>query len=176
MKFEQRSWWQVAGIGLLAALLLLSLALLILTERNYGMFREALRTIQFEIRFTGIDQSESRKAHLRWQVTVTGPAPKVQSRLELLDWHLRSADQSVHLGFYTTSEIHVALASGTEIPLEAVVEGNNFDKLQRLRDESPNGTVQLLFDGHARVVFRAPRGEISKIIPVVGVFTLAEGE
>ncbi|MCX8103209.1 MAG: hypothetical protein N3E42_02030 [Candidatus Bipolaricaulota bacterium] len=177
MKSEILSWRQLTGRSLLAASLLLSVVLLGLTERNYAAFRETLRHIQFEIRLVEFQQIESQRALLRWHARASGPAPKVPSSLELLDWHLRSADGSVYLGFYTTSEIEVALAPGVEIPLEAVVEGNNFAKLRRLREESPGGAVPLRFDGAARVVFRAPRGKVSKIIPVVGVFTLgAMGE
>ncbi|MFN4217883.1 MAG: hypothetical protein ACK4HB_01135 [Candidatus Bipolaricaulia bacterium] len=170
MKSENRSWRQLAGISLLAVSLCISLVLLFLTERSYGAFRETLRNIQFEIRLTGVEQIGPQQVRLRWIATVTAPTLKVPSWLELLDWKLYSADESVYLGFYTTSEIQIALASGREIPLEAVVEGPNFEKLQRLREQSSE--VALLFQGTARVMFRAPQGEVRKKLPAVGIFTL----
>jgi hypothetical protein len=60
----------------------------------------------------------------------------------------------------------------TEIPIEATIEGPNFEKLQRLLAESPQPT--LLFQGAARVMFQLPRAEERKKIPVVGVFALSQ--
>lgn len=170
MRSERGSWRQLAGISLLGASLLVSLVLLFMTERSYGAFRETLRNIQFEIRLISWEEIAPQRARLRWVATVTAPHLKTPSWLELLDWHLRSADGSVYLGFYTTSEIQVALTSGVTIPLEAVLEGPNFEKLQGLREQSSQ--VALLFQGNARVMFRAPQGEVRKIIPVVGMFAL----
>ena len=170
MKSENRSWRQIAGAGLLAALLILSVILLLLTERSYGAFRKTLQSIQFEIRLTDFQQIAPQQARFQWQATVTVPELKVPAWLELLDWKLYSADESVYLGFYTTSEIEIALTATTEIPLEAVIEGPNFEKLQNLLAES--GSVGLRFQGTARVLFRLPQGEVRKKIPAVGIFTL----
>lgn len=168
MRSETRSWRQSAGIGLLAAIFVLSLVLLFLTERSYGAFRDTLKNIQFEIRLTSWEETAPQQARLRWQATVTIPDLKVPVQLELLDWHLRSADGRVHLGFYTTGEVQIALTKATSIPLEALLEGPNFEKLQRLRAESQT----LLFDGMARVMFRLPQGEVRKKIPAASTFTL----
>lgn len=174
MRSEQRSWRQIAGVGLLAAVLVLSVVLLILTERSYGAFRETLQRIQFEIRLTDFQQIAPQQARFQWQALVTAPNLKVPAWLELLDWKLYSADGSVYLGFYTTSEIQVALTSTTEVPLEAVIEGPNLEKLQRLQAESQ--TVELLFQGIMRVLFRLPQGEVRKKIPAQGIFVLPPKE
>lgn len=175
MRSEERSWRPLAGIGLLAITLVVSLVLLFLTERSYGAFRETLRNLRFEIGLISWEEIAPQRARLRWLATVTVPDLNVPSWLELLDWHLRSADERVYLGFYTTSEVQIALTSGVKIPLEAVIEGPNFEKLQSLRAESSE--VALLFQGTARVMFRAPRGEVRKKVPVMGLFTLGkEGE
>jgi len=174
MKSEKRSWRRLAGVGLLAASLLASLTLLFLTERSYGAFRETLKNIQFEVRLVSWEQIAPQQVRLRWLATVAAPVLKVPTWLELVDWHLRSADESVYLGFYTTSEVQIALQPGAEIPLEAVVAGPNFEKLQGVREKSSE--VALLFQGTARVMFRAPRGEVRKKVPVVGSFTLPKEE
>ncbi len=170
MRSEQRSWRQIAGVGLLAISLVLSLVLLLLTERSYGAFREALQRIQFEIRLRDFQQIAPQQARFQWRALITMPELKVPAWLELLDWKLYSADGSVYLGFYTTSEVQIALTSATEVSLEAVIEGPNFEKLQHLQAASKS--VELLFQGTARVLFRLPQGEIRKKIPAVGTFTL----
>lgn len=169
MRSEERSWRYVVGVSLLTVLSVVSLVLLALTEQSYTAFRETLQRIQFSIRLESFEQTAPQEARLKWVVTVTMPAPKIPMALELLDWHLYSADGSTYLGFYTSSEIQLALTSVTEVPLEAVVSGPNFEKLQRLQEKS--GTT-LLFQGMARVMFQLPQKEERKKIPVVGVFML----
>jgi predicted metal-dependent TIM-barrel fold hydrolase len=173
MRSEGRSWQEIVGVSLLGVLLIVSLALLFLTEQSYAAFKATLQGIQFAVQLTDVEQVAPQQAHLRWIITVTIPNPKIPASLELLDWHLRSVDGSMHLGYYTTGEIQVALASLTEVPAEALIEGPNFEKLQRIQEASERA---LLFQGMARLRFRLPRGEESKIIPVEGIFTLPEGE
>lgn len=174
MRSERSSWRQIAGVGLLAALLILSVILLVLTERSYAAFRRTLQSIQFEIRLTDFQQIASQQARLQWQAIVTIPELEVPAQLELLGWKLYSADGGTYLGSYTTSEIEITLTPTTEIPLEAVIEGPNFEKLQHLRAES--GIVELLFQGTARVLFQLPQGGVRKKIPAVGVFALSNAE
>lgn len=174
MRSEECSWRYVVGVGLLIALSVVSLVLLALTERSYTAFREALQRIQFAIRLESFEQIAPQEVRLRWVVTVTMPVQKIPITLELLDWYLYSADRDTYLGFYTSGEIQLALTSITEVPVEAVVSGPNFEKLQRLQ-EKPGTT--LLFQGMARVMFQLPQKEERKKIPVVGVFMLpGEGE
>jgi len=166
MRFDRR--W-LAPVGLLVLVFVVSLVLLTWAERRYTEFLETLQGIQFSVELADFEQTAPQQARLRWVVTVTIPNPKTPASLELLDWRVRSADERTHLGYYTTGETQIALASVTEIPVEAVIEGPNFEKLQRLQEASE---TTLLFVGSARVVFQLPRGRESKIIPVVGVFTL----
>jgi len=173
MRSERRSWLEIVGVSLLGVLLLISLVLLFLTEQSYAAFRQLLQGIQFTVELTDFEQVAPQQAHLRWIVTVTIPNLKTPASLELVDWHVRSADGSMHLGYYTTGEIQITLASVTKVPVEAVIEGPNFEELQQIREASEGA---LLFQGMARLRFRLPRGEEIKIIPVVGVFTLPEGE
>lgn len=174
MRSEERSWRYVVGVSLLAVLFVVSLVLLALTEQKYTAFREALQQIQFAIRLESFEQIAPQEARLRWVVTITTPVPKIPMVLELLDWHLYSADRGTYLGFYTSGEIQLALTSVTEVSVEAVISGPNFEKLQRLQQEP--GTM-LLFQGMARVMFQLPQKEERKKIPVVGVFMLpGEGE
>ncbi len=161
-------------------LLMVSLALLYLTESSYGAFRQALQQIQFDIDLTDHSELPQQQVRLQWVVTVTMPTVKILAQLELLDWHLRSADGSVHLGFYTSKDIEIELPAGkeTEVPLEAVLTGSNVEELQQLRQTVPNEeAVMLLFQGTALVMFQLPQGQVRKKIPVMGSFTLnAEGE
>ncbi len=179
MKSEQRSWRQTAGWGLLSLLLLISFISLYLTESSYGAFREALQQIQFEMRLTDYQEEPAPKQQVRlhWVATVKMPPVKILAQLELLDWHLRSADGSVHLGFYTSKDIEIELPAGkeTEVPLEAVLTGSNVEELQQLRQDKK--AVGLLFQGTALVMFQLPQGQVRKKIPVVASFTLnPEGE
>ncbi|MCL6642699.1 MAG: hypothetical protein K6T71_05195 [Candidatus Bipolaricaulota bacterium] len=164
MRFDRR---RLAPVGLLVLVLVVSLVLLAWAERRYVEFLETLQGIQFSVQLTDFEQIAPQQARLRWVVTVTIPNPKTPASLELLDWRVRSADERTHLGYYTTGETQIALASVTQIPAEALIEGTNFEKLQRLASETT-----LLFVGSARVVFQLPQGRESKIIPVVGVFAL----
>jgi hypothetical protein len=164
-------------------LLMVSLALLYLTESSYGAFRQALQQIQFDIDLTGHSEfPQQQQVRLQWVVTVTMPSVKILAQLELLDWHLRSADGSVHLGFYTSKDIEIELPAGKEtaVPLEAVLTGSNVEELQQLRQTVPDEeAVMLLFQGTALVMFELPQGQVRKKIPVRGSFTLnlnAEGE
>ncbi len=157
--------------------LIVSLALLYLTESSYGAFREALQQIQFSIRLTGYQEMAPQQARLQWMATVKMPPVKILAQLELLDWHLRSADGSVHLGYYTSKDIEIELPAGkeTEVPLEAVLTGSNVEELQQLRQDEE--AVRLLFQGIALVMFQLPQGQVRKKIPVMASFTLnAEGE
>lgn len=171
MKSEKRSWRQIAGALLLAALLTLSLVLLTLTERSYAAFRETLQRFQFEIRLTEFRTIGPQQARLHWQARLAVPELKIPAWLELLDWKLYSADGRVYLGFYTTSEVQIDLTAAMEIPLEAQIEGPNFEKLQQLL-QAESETVALLFQGTARVLFRLPQGEVRKKIPTVGLFAI----
>lgn len=176
MRSEERSWRYVVGVGLLIVLSVVSLVLLALTERSYTAFREALQGIQFTVRLTLFEQIASQEARLQWTVTVTMPAQKIPASLELLDWHLYSADGSTYLGYYTSGDVQIALGPTTEVPLEATIRGPNLEKLQRLQEESPQETA-LLFQGVALVMFQLPQREERKKFPVVGVFILPkEGE
>jgi hypothetical protein len=173
MRSEARPWQSRIGLSLLAAVALISGVSLGVAEYRYVAFRQTLQQIQFAVRLTDFALvEENQHARLRWIVTVTMPTLQIPAFLELLDWHVRSADESTYLGYYTTGEIQVALTSMTEIPIEATIEGPNFEKLQRLLAESPQPT--LLFQGAARVMFQLPRAEERKKIPVVGVFTLSQ--
>lgn len=178
MKSNQRRWRPLAAWGLLALLLLISLVLLYLTESSYGAFRAALQQIQFEIRLTDSQEVSPQEVRLQWVATVKMPSVKIPAQLELLDWHLRSSDGNVHLGFYTTRDIQIGLQAGgaTEIPLEAVLEGPNTEKLGQLREAAPNEAVPLLFDGKALITFQLPRGERSEKFDVISTFTLAGEE
>jgi hypothetical protein len=164
MRFDRR---RLAPVGLLVLVFAVSLILLAWAERRYAEFLETLQGIRFSVKLTDFEQIAPQQARLRWVVTVTIPNPKTPASLELLDWHVRS--ERTHLGYYTTGETQIALASVTKIPVEAVIEGPNFEKLQRLQEASE---TTLLFAGSARVVFQLPRGRESKIIPVEDVFTL----
>ena len=176
MRSKERSWRYPLGVGLLGVLLIASLVLLALTEQNYKAFREALQGIEFTARLTLFEQIAPQEARLRWTVTVTMPAHRIPASLELLDWHLYSADRSTYLGYYTSGDVQIALGPQTEVPLEATVRGPNFEKLQRLQDESPQETA-LLFQGVALVMFQLPQREERKKFPVVSVFMLPkEGE
>jgi hypothetical protein len=166
MRFDRR---RLAPVGLLVLVLVVSGVLLAWAERRYAEFLETLQGIQFSVQLTDFEQISPQQARLRWVVTVTIPNPKTPASLELLDWHVRSANERTHLGYYTTGETQIALASVTQIPVEALIEGPNFEKLQRLLEASETA---LLFAGSARVVFQLPRGRESKIIPVEDVFTL----
>lgn len=155
--------------------LVVSVILLALTEQSYQTFREALQGIQLTVHLTDVDQVAPQEARFRWTVTVTMATQKIAASLELLDWHIYSADQSVHLGYYTSGDIQIPLKSVTEIPLEAIIRGSHFEKLQRLQEAS--GETALLFQGVALVMFQLPKREERKKIPVVGVFTIPkEGE
>ncbi len=176
MRSKERSWRYPVGIGLLGILLIASLVLLTIAEQNYKAFREALQGIEFTVRLTLFEQSAPQEARLQWAVTVTMPAQKVPASLELLDWHLYSADGSTYLGYYTSGDVQIALGPQTEVPLEATMRGPNLEKLQRLQEESPQETA-LLFQGVALVMFQLPQREERKKFPVVGVFILPkEGE
>jgi len=176
MRSEERPWRYPLGVGLLIVLLIVALVLLVLTEQNYTAFREALQGIQFTVSLTHFEQLASQEARLQWTVTVTMPAQKIPASLELLDWHLYSADRSTYLGYYTSGDVQIALGPNTEIPLEAAIRGPNFEKLQRLQEESPQETA-LLFQGVALVMFQLPQREERKKFPVASVFMLPkEGE
>lgn len=171
MRSEERSWRYPLGIGLLVVLLSASVVLLILAVLEYQAFREALQGIQFEIRFTSLEPVDSQGVRLHWIVTASMPVQKIPASVELLDWHLYSADQSTYLGYYTSGDVRIPLRSRTEIPLEALIQGPNLEKLQRLREESSH-EVALLFQGVALVMFELPKREERKKIPVVGVFVV----
>ncbi len=170
MRSEKRSWRYAVGVSLLTVLSVVSLVLLALSEQSYTAFREALQGIQFAVRLTHFELSP-QEARLQWTVTVTMPTPKIAVSLELLDWHIYSVDKSTHLGSYSSGDVQIALASVTEVPLEATLKGYHFEKLQSLREESSEAT-ELLFEGVALVMFQLPKKEERKKFPVVGVFTL----
>ncbi len=171
MRSERRPWRSRIGLGLLAAVLVVSGVSLAWTEYHYIAFRQTLQQIRFAVRLTDFDSADDQHARFRWVVTVTMPSPKIPAFLELLDWHMYSADGSTYLGYYTTGEMQVALTSMTEIPIAATLEGPNFEKLQHLLAESLPET-SLLFQGMARVMFQLPRAEERKKIPIMGLFTL----
>lgn len=175
MRSKERSWRYIFGAGLLAALLIVSLALLALTEQAYKAFRETLQGLQFTVRLTHFEQTAPQEARLQWTVTVTMPTQKIPASLELLDWHLYSADESTYLGYYTSGDVQIALTSTAEVPLAATISGLNFEKLQRLQQESSQ-EIALLFQGKALVMFQLPQKEERKKIDVVGVFTLPREE
>lgn len=166
-----------ASWGLLLVLLVLALVFLYLTERSYAAFREALQQIQLGLRLTSYQEEDSLRARARLHFTVTVKMPEVgmPAWLELIDWYLKSADGSVHLGFYTMGEKQLELVPGgtLEVSLEAVVEGYNFENLQKLI-EAADGPTQLLFQGMTRVMFRLPRDEVREKIPLTSVFELRE--
>jgi len=170
MRSEKGSWRQIVGIGLLSLALIVSVALLVWAERRYTEFRETLQGIEFSVQLTDFEITP-QQARLRWIVTVAMRAQKTPAWLELLEWHVYSADGETYLGLYSTGEIQIALAPNIEIPLEATLEGPNLEKLQRLLEKSPQ-EIALLFQGGTRVMFQLPRGQENKKIAVVGVSTL----